>query len=170
MKTEFKDVAHLYLGCEIMTPDGRGFLSAVSFSRVRERGNENRISVHFHEILHTKSSVDGYDKKRNYGDYLLTAERYTAIATSDPDFTEFEMPGGCQPILRPLSDMTEEEMNACAPLILADPYKLIKEWNGTDVMQFSAKCALYLLKQGFDLFDLIPSGQAIDATTLKAKA
>jgi len=31
------------------------------------------------------------------------------------------------------------------------------------------ECTLYLLKQGFDLFNLIPEGLAIDATTLPQK-
>ena len=62
-------------------------------------------------------------------------------------------------ILRPLSDMTEEEKNE---------YLLI----GTDSstrFEHNARRTQYLLSKGFDLFGLIDAGLAIDKTKLDAQ-
>jgi tyrosyl-tRNA synthetase len=56
-----------------------------------------------------------------------------------------------KPILRPLSSMTEEHKKF---------YGGRKEF---DALEFA-----YLLKQGYDFFELIESGQAIDATKQKS--
>lgn len=56
----------------------------------------------------------------------------------------------CKLLLRPLSDMTDEEMD--------------EVWYGP------SERTRYLLSKGFDLFGLIEAGLAIDATTLKQKA
>lgn len=95
----------------------------------------------------------------------------------------------CNPILRPLSDMTEEEkmqlIRICHP---EKEYPIIKYIDlDKEVLNFSSKtqrmkyyrifaCGFYgtwhpeemkyLLKQGFDLFGLIESGLAIDKTKL----
>ncbi len=69
-----------------------------------------------------------------------------------------------KPILRPLLDNSHvtkeeykyiwEELNTTAPVIHIN-------------MKMEPKLFVYLLKQGFDIFGLIESGQAIDKTTLK---
>lgn len=66
-----------------------------------------------------------------------------------------------KPILRSLSDMTEEEyhtiwydMNLTAPVL-------------HDKLEMKPEMMLYLLKQSFDLFGLIKSDQAIDSKTIK---
>jgi len=72
-------------------------------------------------------------------------------------------------LLRPLSDMTEEEKKE----ISFDAYKVMRKEqnptaNGTErAVTWAAKQTAYLLKQGFDLFNLIPEGLAIDKTKLK---
>lgn len=64
------------------------------------------------------------------------------------------------PILRPLSDMTEEE------------YKQVEQWQiyqGEITASFAlscAECTAWMLKQNFDVFNLIKDGLAIDKATL----
>lgn len=55
----------------------------------------------------------------------------------------------CKPLLRPLSDMTEEEI------------KIYESMQSRLWEQF-----VWLLKNRFDLFNLISSGQAIDKTKM----
>lgn len=65
-----------------------------------------------------------------------------------------------KPILRPLSDMTDEEINHKRSIL-------------TETKDYSkyerqvAEMFHYMITRGFDLFDLIPSGQAIDKTKLE---
>ena len=63
-----------------------------------------------------------------------------------------------KPILRPLSDMTEDEKN-----------NLSWEWKVDYDFKpiFRPDQFLFLLSKNFDLFGLIESGLAIDITTLK---
>lgn len=75
-----------------------------------------------------------------------------------------------KPILRPLSDMTEEEHQEWMNL----RGWVHENFNGKEGVENGIHCgfgdgfsAAYLLKQGFDLFGLIESGLAIDKTKLK---
>lgn len=113
MKTEFKDVAHLYKDIKIMS-----------------------------------------------GEFYLTVQwvlRFGVVADYDIDGQRktfgFE---DIKPILRPLSDITDEEVSHWTDLY--EP--------GVHSMKKHAIRTLYLLNQHFDLFDLIESGQAIDKTKL----
>lgn len=78
-----------------------------------------------------------------------------------------------KPILRPLSDMTEEEeLCLCNLAETFDCKSMVKTLSENDgVYKISANkmipIMIYLLKQGFDLFGLIEAGLAIDKTTLK---
>lgn len=90
---------------------------------------------------------------------------------------------GYAPILRPLSDMTEEEASEMWLLLgwneripkehraedIIREFTVIEEDNGTTNNAhwgYFIMIMPYLLKQGFDLFDLISTGQAINSTTL----
>jgi len=175
---DIKDYLHFYLGCEIVTPDGIGWLASVSRDRRKMDGLllSTRINVDFKTIRLTENSIDGYDKKRNHGAYLIDAESYVGINAPAGTPPEFTMPGGCKPILRPLSDMTEEEINECWKLLEWSEmiknnrrYKLNEEFHDSDEGRecgwFSfLKILPYLLSKHFDLFGLIESGLAIDKT------
>lgn len=70
-----------------------------------------------------------------------------------------------KPILRPLSDMTEEELQECGNMIYDfsdDPELNNHKWQDFEI------CAVeqfyWLLKKHFDLFGLIESGLAVDKT------
>lgn len=73
--------------------------------------------------------------------------------------------GNFKLILRPLSDMTEEETKEYETLFGCNPHES-DEWYCEIIMQDigKPKVWLWLLKRGFDLFGLIESGQAIKAT------
>lgn len=71
--------------------------------------------------------------------------------------------------LRPLSDMTEEEMQECGNMIYDfsdDPELNTWEWQYFQI-GLAPEQLYYLLKKGFDLFNLIPEGLAIDKTKIK---
>lgn len=79
-------------------------------------------------------------------------------------FSDSKTMAECKPILRPLSDMTEEEekeYEATRVFVRATPVHQVGN------MQWTPETFRYLLKQGFDLFNLIPEGLAIDKTKLK---
>lgn len=134
---KFKEVAHLYIGCTLWK---------------------------------------SWDEKQT----VLTVSNYTTLFS--------QKVGEVEPILRQLSDMTEDDVygfikshNFYAENEIRNwqwrngyvhfdvRYKSSKRWHtkmindeGKTPSQFA-----YLLKQNFDLFNLIESGEAIDATTLE---
>lgn len=79
----------------------------------------------------------------------------------------------CLPILRKLSDMTEQEMNYIGNDLKAGT------WNAPDIRSnpnmawsihhLTPEIFRYLLSQGFDLFSLIEAGLAIDKNSLDKK-
>ena len=70
--------------------------------------------------------------------------------------------GDYKPVLRPLSDMTEEECN-----LLGWDYKYQGKIISHRAENLSPEEVRILLKQGFDLFNLIESGLSIDKTKIK---
>lgn len=85
-----------------------------------------------------------------------------------PDFAKVYDVSELMPILRPLSGMTEEEMEECGNLCY--DFRDDPELNKWDVNSFNCLLMpeqfLWLLSRHFDLFDLIESGQAIDKTKI----
>lgn len=70
-------------------------------------------------------------------------------------------------ILRPLSSMTEEEQDHVWHA--EEPNSILQMENGTKVRKvvLAPERTAYLLSKGFDLFNLIPEGLAVNAETLK---
>ena len=125
MKTEWKDVMHLYKGCEIEVRD-KDFINGVQYGKLQGYQFDDNLLIDFEQS-------DGYENI-----------------------------GKCKPILRPLSDMTEEE---CLYLNVA--FMVVEKWAKTAHKEtWGTAEFLYLLKQGFDLFGLIESGQALDKTKI----
>lgn len=120
-----KDYLHLYLGCEIVWKDKRGYWFP-----------ENRTHI---EFTNTKDRII----------YMILLSE-------------------AKPLLRPLSDITEEELRQCSIVYCEghnncdteDVCEWIAEWAG------GAAITKYLLSKHFDLFGLIESGLAIDKTKL----
>lgn len=69
-------------------------------------------------------------------------------------------------LLRPLSDMTEQDMRICELEDRGYTKSMLKE---NMELLLTPTMFLYLLKQGFDLFGLIDARLAIDKTTLKSQ-
>lgn len=70
-----------------------------------------------------------------------------------------------KPILRPLSDMSDNERDKYVHLH-SYPKKNSEQSFSNQLTVVDAECTAYLLSKHFDLFGLIESGQAIDKTTL----
>jgi len=129
METKTQDYLHLYLGCDVM-------VESLALSNDNTPGNSQikgpfkLVAVGIMEqTVHVK--LDGY-----------------TVTASDI----------IKPILRPLSDITEEEATECG-------------WMGLFTLEHFAEKKLYkptsfhyLLKRGFDLLELIEAGLAIDKT------
>ncbi len=76
--------------------------------------------------------------------------------TLHPEMLYASIKDGDKPILRPLSDMTEDESEFVADAA----------WQGKPTIYMNAEITAYLLSKHFDLFGLIEAGLAIDKTKL----
>jgi hypothetical protein len=140
MTKNIKDYLHLYLGCDCE------YFEKLIFGDIQKRKAKlkgvNYPFAEFHPItVHSEVALQT-TFRRNVRDI--------------------------KPILRPLSDMTEGEMEECGNMIydFSNDEALAKwEWKyfetGLDAEQFN-----WLLSKHFDLFGLIEAGLAIDKTTL----
>jgi hypothetical protein len=178
---QFKDVAHLYFGCEVAGTYNDAFGSIGYLTGLTNGGVDCEIQFFLEDGINVEE---------------------------EPHFNSIEE---VKPILRPLSDLTKSEWLEVVRLchFTDDKIKEIKQF--TRGLSFNSHCygvrfdsgnlwyeithqngcrfnysnekgslpiskpfelTAYLLKQGFDLFDLIKSGQAIDKTnhitTIKA--
>lgn len=79
-----------------------------------------------------------------------------------------KMVKSCKPILRPLSDMTEEEFEDFKKIADSDFCKMTvidaASKDGITRLAHKFNATAYLLSKHFDLFGLIESGLAIDKT------
>lgn len=121
MQTQFKDVAHLYLGCEVLVWKD---CSPLKFEGVSDVG------------------------------FWLNSEYYQWNS---------KIANQAKAILRPLSDIMKEE----AKYLGLDDLQTILEFNSIYKGRYTPQQFIYLLKQGFDLFGLTESGQAINKLELK---
>lgn len=104
-----------------------------------------------------------------YGQRVLKFSK-TAPATQlmIPEFMS-RITDECVLVLRPLSDMTEDELQECGNMIYDfsnDPELNNFKWKDFEI-GLAPEQFVYLLSKGFDLFGLIPSGLAIDNTKNK---
>lgn len=143
MKKDLKDYLHLYLGCECQTPDGGMILSYYQ--------PKKRYKAWF---------SDDHDQNRKILQGLgLTGKAY------------FE--AEIKPILRSLSDITDEEKNELRKLMTPASSKnllpVIPAGRLVNLFVNDKDPAIivWLLSKFFDLFDLLGSGLAIDKKTMK---
>lgn len=129
---KFKEVAHLYLGCNLSFDDAIGKFIGIYCI---ERSSHNPV--------------------------IIETER-AQIANRNFD--------QIKPILRPLSSMTEDEFISFRIICDTDFSKMVyidnasKDGSVITRLCHTAKAQAFLLSKGFDLFNLIESGEAIDAT------
>jgi len=135
---KFKDVAHLYLGCSIFTGDGKGSIKSV---------RDGELTVDFR-----KYKNEGFtDEKGVKYDFVYHENEY--------------IPNDCTPYLYPLSSMTETQRIEIFPSDENQPLPEFIKTLESDFFLYPDQF-LKLLSYGFDLFGLIESKQAFDATLL----
>ena len=119
------------------------------------------IKDYLHLYLGCEVYVERYDK---IGTLVMVSSesRMGWVRLRNPDISEWQE---IKPILRPLSDMTEEEKDDFADhgYEFEDNGELpVNIWKGVNMSGH----VLWLLSKGFDLFGLIEAGLAIDKTKL----
>lgn len=73
----------------------------------------------------------------------------------------------CKPILRQLNDITKEEKEVASKLCgVVNLFNNKNKDEKFNYVKHEAEHIAYLLKQGFDVFDLIEDGLAVDEKTL----
>jgi len=139
---KFKEVAHLYIGCKVKYPDSDDKMIVATLSGVNSQSFETTYSR---------------KKKGCIGDYITSND---GKQRGHNCYIE-----NVKPILRSLSSLTEEEATEGLGYdnLIYKPFKVCNNFSSRSV--FSAKEFVFLLSKGFDLFGLIESGEAIDATT-----
>lgn len=148
MKKELKDYLHLYLGCEIIGTYRDASGSKGYLTGITNGGCDCEIQF----ILEDGINVE-----------------------EEPYINDIAQ---VKPILRPLSDMTEDEENEIegeyGSYGLGEKHlcNALKNHDLRYVKKLDEAFGLihYLLSKSFDIFGLIEAGLAIDASTLKQKS
>ena len=155
MKKELKDYLHLYLGCDCRLDN-------------KETGK-----------------LIGFDSRLH--DAELEMVCYTIWLDKENDWSVYNDDknlGRIKPILRPLNNMTEEEignffdLNVDAQVVMGNfnsPFFQVeyiddygeRTYEHQYITQLKPEQYRYLISKHFDIFGLIESGLAIDKTTLK---
>lgn len=152
MKKNIKDYLHLYLGCEVFVQ--------------KKQGNESLVKGRICEV--TNGSNHG-DWIRVQFEHVVKFMYYNLDERSSNFHTFFIGEDHIKPILRPLSDMMEEERAEFGWQDDADFEELFKDGQ-ISKNTYNAWMFPILLSKGFDLFGLIEAGLAIDKTKLLLKA
>jgi len=142
---KLQDYLHFYLGCEVFWGD--------------------ETSPHSGTLV----GMNGINTKNNY-----RAEIRIKQTAENSYYSITPLVSQCKIILRPLSDMTEEEVKWVYRKIHTHPlsyeakraieHLVIRISEGT--LGTDAELYFYLLGQRFDLFGLIEAGLAIDKTKI----
>lgn len=127
-----------------------------------------QLKDYLHLYLGCECRITGYSELRHI---LMVNETGLSVCTGT-DINGVHIwwkSKDCKLLLRPLSDMTEDEGFALSDIMgffTPDNFISAIKSGSKYVMDFrlSFELTQYLLKQGFDLFGLIESGLAIDKT------
>jgi hypothetical protein len=140
---DIKNYLHFYLGCEVEVRKKdrdkkwlRGFISEIS----RGSNHGDWIEVNFNKVV-TILNQEWEERSSNFHNYFIG---YDEI----------------KPILRPLTEMTDEEMDEMGQYAVK-AYTIESE---AQAGEYIGQSALYLLSKHFDLFGLIEAGLAIEKT------
>jgi hypothetical protein len=114
------------------------------------------------DYLHLYLGCKVYDTKAEPNDCISTMTTVSNEGYIIDNFANDLPVEDIKPILRPLSDMTDDDFKYCGQWgfgAINLEHKLLHK-------TFSPEATVYLLSKHFDLFQLIEAGLAIDATTL----
>lgn len=141
MEKKIEDYLRLYIGCEIQAP-------SPDEEFVQCKGLLTGIHGEF------EAEVQFYDINNNVDE--------------EPSYCPYDR---IKPLLRPISDMTEDEMFEMSEITgLLQNENLIKAWVNGSAFSLSIhkmpELFTFLLKKGFDVFGLCEAGLAIDKTKL----
>ncbi len=151
---DLKDVIHLYLGCKVQY---EGILNG---SELSAELKEHKSDVFYiPQIAHVRGLKIGLLKKIE-----ITIDGKKTYRIGRKGLQTHYTCQKFKPILRPLSDMTQDEYFEWQALCSWLEYNNQKHYGN-----YSPKVFHWMLSKAFDLFGLIESGQAIDATTLIPK-
>lgn len=159
MPKELKDYLHLLLGCECEVDFAR-YISSKAIGKFEPK---ERVRCVFDSINKNK------DIDQCWGVTVINDNGFKYYDVFDRlvgFYTDFVHSTSIKPILRHLSDMTDEE---------CDEYNKIAETmfsinKVVDQMRTQAAIIVYLLSKRLDPFGLIEVGLAIDAKTLTKAA
>ncbi len=155
---DLKRFLPLYIGCEVMVtrPESASVQMRLTGISIDDMDSEDEM---FSAQVFEGDGPDAYEGKGN----ILVGEEEVQL------------------ILRPLSSMTEDENLTAQEIVSAFDKLLTRSGNARifnerlrgefntiekDIFKMS-QLTIYLLSIGIDLFNLIPSGLAIDKTTMK---
>ncbi len=149
---KFKDIAHLYLGCELIAITDFDELEDYEYKKGDRVKlvliNKGRVQIH----------AMGDNENWRYG-----------IDLEDFWIADWDL-NGFKPILRRLYDITDEECKERAWGDKEGFYDYMKYSSPhpayTEQARWYPDDFAWLLSKGFDMFNLIESGQAIDKSTL----
>lgn len=144
-EVKFKDVAHLYLGCDIKCVDAGSSSDNEYFGRV------------------SKLSALLLDKYTNgkWKPLLIPLDKM-----SEEDAIELcEYYGGYGDL--PGKRTYETWLNSFGNIIVSWGKGLREKWSPSDCNVWKPEQILIFLSKGYDIFNLIPSGEAIDKTIFK---
>lgn len=141
MKKDIKDYLHLYVGCEV--------------SREHSESRSKKFIEHGRLVGVSASEVE-------------VGETVAVIDAGLDHFHEWYV-SETKPLLRPLSDMKEEEAAHIDRMARRQKDGQVTPANTkfvTGIRTETAEALVYLLSKSFDLFGLIEDGLAIDKTQI----
>lgn len=142
-QVKFKDVAHLYLGCEVQARKknrNKEWLTGTAVEVTRKSNHGDWVVVNFDEV-HCIINAQWNEVCSNFHTYFLSEDEI-------------------KPLLRKLDSMTEEESYDLE--MLGHHLVICRACSN----EFHAARTNYLLSKHFDLFNLIENGEAIDISTV----
>lgn len=145
-KVNFKDVAHLYLGCMVQVRKkdrNKEWLTGLSVEVTKKSNHGDWITVNFDEV-HCIINEQWNEVCSNFQTYFLCQDEI-------------------KPLLRKLDSMTEDEHEEWKDIRFDMDCKLKPLYTDADYNSF-----MWLLSKDFDLFGLIESGEAIDKSSLSS--
>lgn len=130
------------------------------------RGQKNKkimkkLKDYIHFYLGCECLI-GDKKEIDYIQMVNETGLSVCTGTNKNDIQLWYKTSSCKPILRPLSDMTEEENKEAMKMYYVDDVELLP-WFSKQHFELTR----WLLSKHFDIFGLITDGIAIDKTTYK---
>ena len=123
------------------------------------------LKGYLHLYLGCEALIEGYTNREHPFNYRGIIN-YQLLLESGQHYSSVK---AIKPILRPLSDMTEEEARECGNLVYdfsGEP--VFDKWGWKDfACLLASEQFLFLISKHFDLFGLIESGLAVNAAKLQ---